>query len=530
MSKVFDADKSFREKIVKVANLIGESVGSTMGPRGRTVVLKPSGRNAIATKDGVSVCRFIDLDDPVENAIAQIIKQAAEETNNSAGDGTTTATVLARAILNEASKYIAAGVSPIEIKRGIDLAVESLVWQLEENAEPITSIDDIINIATISANGDDIVGRLIGEAVQSIGKDGSITIKEGGAMDTTLEVVEGFRMDSGVVSAKFITNNRLNIMKYSDPHFLITDGTIDKVTQIMPALEIAARLKKPLIVMADEIMDEALAALIANAVRGSMKVAAIKAPSYGQERKEILSDLAVSVGATFFSEDRDDERTIEDVKLADLGKADSIEASKYKTTIVNGYGEAEKIQERVDSLEQEITEVEDLRECEKIQARITRLASSVVIIYVGGNTEVEMIERKHRIEDALEAVRSAQTEGMLEGAGVALLRARAVLEGLEVDHPDQASGVDLMEKVCEAPLRQILQNAGESPDLIVAEVDGEVEEGEPRLVYDLVNEEYVDAFEAGIIDPTKVTRCALQNAASAAGALITSNYAIIEVG
>ena len=526
--KKYAHGQGLHEKILSGVNKLADNVASTLGPRGRTVIINQSGRAPIVTKDGVSVARFIDFEDPFENAAANIIKQAAEETNSSAGDGTTTATVLARAILIKAQRHVVAGNSPIEIKRGIDLAVEHLVNAIEEAARPIASLEDIINIATISANGDSVVGRLIGEAVDSIGKDGSITIKEGGAMETSIEIVEGFRFDSGVASPKFITNERLNIMKYEKPYYLITDNVIDQVSQIIPALELIAREKKPLIIVADDIMDEALAALIMNVVRGSLKVAAIKAPAYGEERREILSDLALTVGATFFSEKDDDPRSIESVKLKDLGQSDSIEATKRKTTIVNGSGEPNRIQERMDSLELEIKEVEDLRECEKIQARIARLASSVAIIYVGGKTEVEMIERKHRVEDALEAVRSAQTEGMVEGAGVALLRARACLDSIEVEHPEQEAGIQIMIDVCEAPIRQILENAGARPDLIIDQVEEVGEEG--PLVYDLVTEDFVDAFEAGIIDPAKVTRCALENAASAAGALITTNYAVVEVG
>lgn len=527
--KTYADNAELQSKILNGVNKLADNVASTMGPRGRTVILQQAGRSPIITKDGVSVARFIDLEDPVENAAAQIIKQAAEETNSSAGDGTTTATVLARAIIENAVKHVAAGISPIEIKRGIDIAVEHLVYALEEKAQPITSLDDIINIATISANGDDSIGRLVGEAVDAIGKDGSITIKEGGAMETTLEVVEGFRFDSGLVSSKFITNERTNVMKYDKPFFLITDESIDKVEQILPSLELAARAKKPLIVVANEIMDEALAALIMNAIRGSMKVAAIKPPAYGQERKDILSDLALTVGATFFEQDVIDERTIVDVKLADLGQAESIESTKHKTVIVNGVGEASRIQERMDQIDAEIKELEDIHECERLQARIARLASSVAIIHVGGNTEVEMIEKKHRIEDALEAVRSAQTEGVIEGAGVALLRARVCLEHIsDVEHDDQYAGIQIMEKVCEAPIRQILENAGEKADIIIDALDDENEDGLETLVYDLVDQQYVNPYEAGIVDPCKVTRCALENAASAVGALITTNYAVVE--
>jgi len=527
--KKYTKEQGLHEKILSGVNKLADNVASTMGPRGRTVMIKQSGRAPIVTKDGVSVARFVDFEDPFEDAAASIIKQAAEETNSSAGDGTTTATVLARAIINKAQKYVVAGNSPIEIKRGIELAVKHLVAHIKASSVPISSIDDVINIATISANGDEVVGRLIGEAVDSIGKDGSITIKEGGAIETSVDIVEGFRFDSGIASSKFITNERLNLMKYDNPYLLITDTSISQVSQILPALELVARSNKPLVIVADEVVDEALAAIIMNVVRGSLKVAAIKAPAFGAERREILNDLAITVGATFFSEEDVEAREIESVELKDLGSSASIEATRNKTTIVNGAGSQTKIEERIASLDEEIKDSEDLRECEKFQSRIARLASSVAVIYVGGKTQVEMIEKKHRIEDALEAVRSAQTEGMVEGAGVALLRAKKCLIEVETEHQQQAAGVKLMSEVCEAPIRQILENAGINPDLVIRDIEQQEKNEIALSVFDLVKEDYVDAFENGIIDPAKVTRCALENAASAACALITTNYAIIEV-
>lgn len=524
--KKYANDSGLHEKVLSGVNKLTDNVASTMGPRGRVVILQQSGKTPIATKDGVSVARFVEFEDPFENAAAEIIKQAAEETNSSAGDGTTTATVLARAILTKAHKFIAAGHAPVEIKRGIDVAVENLVHALEESAQPISSIDDIINIATISANGDEVIGKLIGEAVASIGKDGSITIKEGGSVDTTIEIVEGFRFDSGVCSTKFITNERLNTMKHKNPLFLITDETVDQISQIYPALELAAREKKPLIIVADEIQDDALAVLIMNAVRGTLKVAAVKAPAYGEERREILSDLAVAVGATFFSQNSVDPRGISEVVLKDFGTADSIESSRRKTTIVNGNCDPDKVTDRIAFLDAEIEESNDVRECEKLQARIARLASSVAIIFVGGFTETEMIERKHRVEDALEAVRSAQVEGVVTGCGTALLRVREVLDGISIEgHPDQDAGIMVVEQACEAPLRQIILNAELSPDIIISDIETSEEDD---VVYDFIEQDYVDAWEYGIIDPAKVVRCALQNAASAAGTLIMSNYAIIE--
>jgi len=517
--KYYADNEALREKILAGVNKLADNVASTMGPRGRTVILQQAGRSPIITKDGVSVARFVELTDPIENAGAEIIKQAAEETNSAAGDGTTTATVLARAILSKAQKYLVAGASPIEIKRGIDKGVKAVVESLKKQAQPIASLDDVRHIATISANGDEVIGRLIAEAVDSIGKDGSITVKEGGSLDTTVEVVEGFRFDGGVTSSKFITDIRTNTMKYENPYFLITDNTIDRVEQIYPALELVARTGKPLIVIADEVTDEALAVMIMNAIKGTMQVAAIKAPAYGEERRQILSDLALSVGATFF--EIGDDRGLKDIELKDFGTAQRVESTKLKTTIVNGDSDQEKIQERVEGIRAEISQTESIVDCEKLQARITRLVSSVAVVYVGGNTEVEMIEKKHRIEDALEAVKSAQEEGVVPGAGVALMRARAALDDIEVDSEEQRMGVRVVAEACSAPLEQILKNAGQSFDLVKLLLESEVG-------YNVVTEEATDPFKDGIIDPVKVARVALQNAASAAGALITTNFAVVE--
>lgn len=525
--KEYENGTNLRAKVFAGVNKLADNVACTMGPRGRTVIVQQPGRSPIITKDGVTVSRFVNFVDPFENAAAEIIKQAAEETNSSAGDGTTTATVLARALLVGAHKYLVAGTSPILIKRGIDTTVAQLARAIKEISVPIKSLDDIINIATISANGDDVIGRLIGEAVDAIGKDGSITIKEGASLDTTLDIIEGFRFDSGVVSSKFFTNERTNVLQFDKPYYLITDEVISTLDQIIPALKLVSRTKRPLVIIAEDITEEALAAVIMNVVRGSMKVAAIKAPAYGEERREILSDLAVTVGATLFSEDMPDDHSLETVKLKDLGTSASIESSKRKTVITNGAGTVESIQARVTVLDLEIADSDDLQECEKIQSRIARLASSVAIIYVGGNTEVEMIERKHRIEDALEAVRSAQAEGMVEGGGVTLIRLSQTLDNLDFDHPDQRVGLNTVREACEAPLRQILRNADISEDIVLKYIKENSSEDDLKI-YNLANDKYEDAFEAGVIDSAKVLRCALENAASAAGALITSDFAIIE--
>lgn len=521
--KIYQNGDELRARIFSGVNKLADNVASTMGPRGRTVVLHPRGSTPIVTKDGVSVARFVDFEDPFENLAAHIIKQAAEETNAAAGDGTTTATVLSRAIFNEAQKRVVAGVSPIELKRGIDLAVDNILFDLNEQSKPIKSLEDIFNIASISANGDVAIAGLIRDAANSIGKDGSITIKEGKSNDTTLEIIEGFRFDSGLVSPQFITNERLNIMKYEKPYFLVTDYTINKIAQIYPALELVAREKRPLIIIADDFMDEALAALIMNAVRGEIKVAGIKGPAYGGERREILSDLALSVGATFFSEIDVNSKPLEEVKLQDFGTADYIESSTKRTTIVNGNIDEEKLQDRIESLNRQIEESSDLKECEKLQSRIVRLSSSVAVIHVGGNTEVEMVERKHRIEDALEAVKSAQLEGIVTGCGTALLKARNILKKIEVKNEEQKAGVEVVFSACEAPFKQIMNNAGENPEVILSKTDEEFSK-----IYDLTRGSFEDPIEVGIIDPAKVVKCAIKNAGSAAGTLITTNYAIVD--
>jgi chaperonin GroEL len=519
--KTFSKEEELVSRILKGVDALTDYVASTMGPRGRNVILQQKGKNPIVTKDGVTVARFFDAEEPIANAAVQIVKQAAEYTNDVAGDGTTTSTVLARAIYKEALKHVAAGVSPIEIKRGIDKAVEKVCDLLHDQATDIQKIDDVENVATISANGDATVGKIVARAVNDIGKDGSITISEGRSLDTTLEFVEGYRFNSGVASRSFLTDIRTNTMQHTKPFFLITDEVIDDLNQILPALTLAARAKRPLIVVAEEVTDGALAAMVLNATRGSMKVAAIKPPYYGEERKQVLEDLAVSVGATFFSRAAVEPKELQAVELKDLGQSKKIEATKSQTTIVGGSGEGTAIDERVEGLKAELDQTEDMRECERIQARISRLSSSVAVIHVGGATEVEMIERKHRIEDALEAVRSAQAEGIVAGGGTALLLASKDLE-VETDNTEQQSGVAVVKIACQAPLTQMVRNAGDSADVVVSKVL-DLEEG-----YNIVTREYGNMCADGVIDPVKVTKSALQNAASVAGTLITTNFAIVE--
>ena len=522
MSKVFCRENLLNQKLLEGIDILADNVASTMGPRGRTVIIHEKDRRPFATKDGVTVAKFVTLEDPMQNAAVQIMKQAAEETANTAGDGTTTSTVLARSILVESQKYLAAGVSPIELKRGIDKVVAGIVSNIKELSKPVTKLADVENVATISANGDKTIGKLIAEAVDLTGKDGAVTIKEGKSLQTTLEIVEGFRFKGGIAASQFITNERLVVMKHERPLFLITDERVEDIQQLMPTLELAARAKRPLIIIADDIFGEALAAIIVNAMRGSMKVAAIKAPSYGKDRFNILQDLATAVGSTLISAQAG--KSLVDVKLADLGSATTIESNKLWTTIVGGEGDGKAISERIESLREEFKITEDMNECEKIQERITRLSSGVATIHVGGTTEVEMIETKHRIEDALEAVRSAQDEGIIDGGGTALIKAfrKLKISELGLENEQQKAAFKIMSKVVESPLRQMLKNADEPADVIVEKVKAR------DIGYNISTRKYCKLVEVGVIDPAKVSRIALQNAASVATTLITTNFAIVD--
>jgi chaperonin GroEL len=510
-------------KVLNGVNRLADNVAATLGPKGRNVILQEKGKDPIITKDGVTVSAFVHIDDEFENAAAQIIKQATSQTNTMAGDGTTTATVLARQILTDAQRYITAGSSPTELKRGIDLGVEALVTELKANATHIETLNDIESIATISANNDSTIGKLVATAVDKAGKDGSITIEESRSVDTSLNIIEGFRLEAGYAASAFITDPRRAAAHYDTPLILVTDAKIEAVDQILPALEIVSRDGRPLVIVAEEIEGQALAALIMNTVRGSLKIAAIKAPFYGERRRSILADVALSTGAMFFT--RDATISLRDCKLEHFGQCRSIDITKTSTTLIGGKGDFEEIDKRIETLKAELHETEALRDCEKIQERITKLASGVAVINVGASTEVEMIEKKHRVEDALEAVKSAQEEGLVPGGGVALLRASVALQGLDVENEDQQFGVDIVTQAITAPLRQMASNSGLSADLILNMVQQE----SGNMGYDFRNDEMVDMIAVGIIDPVKVTRSALQNAASAAGTLITTSHAIVEL-
>ncbi len=523
MTKHYSSGSDMGQKILNGVNILADNVGSTLGPRGRNVILQEKSKRPIITKDGVTVANFIDLEDPVENAAVQIVKQAAAQTNQVAGDGTTTSTVLAREILNRAQKHISAGTPPVEIQRGIEKAVDAIVENLESISSPIKSEADIAHVASISANNDKTIGNLISKAVSAAGKDGAITVEEAKSHKTSLDLVEGFRMDSGWAASAFITDERRRAATYDDPLILVTDEKIEHVQDIMKILELAARESRPLVFVSTEVEGQALAAMIMNALKGTLKVAAIKAPRYGEERQNILKDLAVSIGATFIS--RSAGKKLQDVRLTDFGNASRIDITRTQTTIIGGRGDQDDIDRTIADLKDDLQEESNLNECEKIQDRIARLASGIAIIRVGGMTEIEMTERKHRIEDALEAVRSAQMEGIVPGGGVALLRATADLE-VEVDNEDQAIGVQIIKQAVEGPLRQMSRNAGLSPDIISTTVRESCREG--NYGYNFVTNEIEDLFETGVIDPVKVTRTSLQNAASVAGTLITTNYSVIQ--
>ena len=523
MTKIYKSDRELHDKIRNGINLLADNVASTLGPRGRNVLITTSDGAPFITKDGVTVARAVTVEDPTADAGLQILKQAAVQTCSDAGDGTTTSIVLARAIFNKAQKYLAADVSPVELKRGIDIAVSAIVPKLQEMSSPIKSEEDIAHIATISANGDETIGKLIAKAVDLVGKDGAITIEEARSVETSLDIVEGFRFDSGYLASAFINDDRRGTVRYEEPIVLVTDHKLDTIDGFMPVLELAARESKPLVIVADEVEGQLLAALIMNAMRGTLKVVAVKAPFYGEERRGVLSDLAASVGATLVT--RESGRKFKDMKLADFGQAQTVEISKYQTCFVGGHGDSEEIDLRVERLKAAIKETESLREAEHLQARITRLSSGIAIIKVGGATEPEMIERKHRIEDALEAAKAAQDSGIVAGGGVALIRAAQAVDWDSLYENDERSfGGKIVREATRTPLQQMAKNAGESPDLIL----NIVESDSGSRGYDFSNGESTDMLERGIIDPVKVTISALINAASVSSTLLTVNHAVIE--
>jgi chaperonin GroEL len=514
-----------RQKLLSGANKLADAVASTLGPRGQNVILYKRGADPVITKDGVSVARVVELDDDYEQAAVEVLRQAALETEKTSGDGTTTSTVLARAILIAANKHITAGASPIDLKRGIDHAVEEIISYLDEISQPVSSEEEIRHVATVSANGDETIGTLIAEAVDAAGKDGAITIEEGRSLKTSMDVVEGFQFEGGYVSPQFVTDERRGTVDYRDVLVLVTDETLDNVEEMLPLLEVVARDGRPFVVVAEEIEGQLLAALIINRMRNGMKIAAVKAPRYGEERRAMLEDIALVTGATFVSKERG--LSLSQVKLEHLGTVKKIEIGKRGTTMADGLGDYEAIEDRIDTLREQIAQTESIHEAERIQQRITRLSSAIAVIKIGGATDIEVTEKKHRVEDALEAVRSAQEEGIVPGGGTALLRCVQAVE-IKARNPDQLRGVETVMEACYAPITQILQNAGVSCDIVLNQLLGHTDSH--TLGFNVRTETFEDLIESGVIDPAKTVKCALQNAASAAGTLLTTNCAVLKKG
>jgi chaperonin GroEL len=514
-----------RQRLLSGANKLADAVASTLGPRGQNVILYTRGAAPVITKDGVTVARVVELEDDYEQAAVEVLRQAALETERTSGDGTTTSTVLARAILMAAQKHIAAGASSTDVKRGIDLAVDALCEEIDNMAQTVSSEEDIQHVATVSANGDETIGALIAEAVAAAGKDGAITIEESRSLKTSLDVVEGFSFNGGYVSPQFVTDERRGTIDYADALVLVTDASLDTVEEMLPILEVVARDGRPFVIVAEEIEGQLLAALIINRLRNNMKIAAVKAPRYGEERRTILEDLATVTGATFIS--KDSGLRLRDVKLEHLGGAKKVEISKYHTTLADGATDYDALDERIEMLKTQVSETDNLAEAEAVQQRITRLSSAIGVIRIGGATEIEVTEKKHRVEDALEAVRSAQEAGVVPGGGTALLKATRSLD-LTPPNADQMRGAQALVEACYAPITQILKNAEISSDIVVNSLS--FDDHEKNVGFNVRTEKFEDLIVSGVIDPAKTVKCALQNAASAAGTLLTTNCAVLRKG
>ncbi|WP_154169975.1 chaperonin GroEL [Vibrio metschnikovii] len=512
-----------RIKMLEGVNVLADAVKVTLGPKGRNVVLDKSFGAPVITKDGVSVAREIELEDKFQNMGAQMLKEVASQANDASGDGTTTATVLAQAIITEGLKAVAAGMNPMDLKRGIDKAVVAAVEALKNLSAPCADTKAIAQVGTISANSDSSVGNIIAEAMEKVGRDGVITVEEGQGLQDELDVVEGMQFDRGYLSPYFINNQEAGSVDLDNPFILLVDKKISNIRELLPALEGVAKASRPLLIVAEDVEGEALATLVVNNMRGIVKVAAVKAPGFGDRRKSMLQDIAILTGGTVISEEIGLE--LEKVTLEDLGQAKRISITKENTTIIDGAGEEGAIKGRVAQIRQQIEDATSDYDKEKLQERVAKLAGGVAVIKVGATTEVEMKEKKDRVEDALHATRAAVEEGVVAGGGVALIRAAAKVAGLEGDNEDQTVGIRLALRAMEAPIRQIVKNAGEE-DSVVA---NNVRAGEGNYGYNAATGEYGDMIEMGILDPTKVTRSALQFAASVAGLMITTEAMVTEL-
>lgn len=512
-----------RQKMVNGVNVLANAVRVTLGPKGRNVVLDRAFGGPHITKDGVSVAKEIELKDKFENMGAQMVKEVASKTNDVAGDGTTTATVLAQSIVAEGMKYVTAGMNPTDLKRGIDKAVAALVDELKNIAKPCDTSKEIAQVGSISANSDEQVGAIIAEAMEKVGKEGVITVEDGKSLENELDVVEGMQFDRGYLSPYFINDAEKQIAALDNPFVLLFDKKISNIRDLLPVLEQVARASRPLLIIAEDVEGEALATLVVNNIRGILKTVAVKAPGFGDRRKAMLQDIAILTGGVVISEEVG--LSLEKATLDDLGQAKRIEIGKENTTIIDGFGDAAQIEARVAEIRQQIETATSEYDKEKLQERVAKLAGGVAVIKVGAATEVEMKEKKDRVEDALHATRAAVEEGVVAGGGVALLRARAALENLHTGNADQDAGVQIVLRAVESPLRQIVANAGGEPSVVV----NKVLEGKGNYGYNAGSGEYGDMIEMGVLDPAKVTRSALQHAASIAGLMLTTDCMIAEI-
>ena len=515
--------ESARVRMIAGVNVLADAVKVTLGPKGRNVVLERSFGAPTVTKDGVSVAKEIELKDKFENMGAQMVKEVASKTSDVAGDGTTTATVLAQSIVTEGMKYVAAGMNPMDLKRGIDKAVTATIEELKKISKPCTTSKEIAQVGSISANSDENIGKIIADAMDKVGKEGVITVEDGKSLDNELDVVEGMQFDRGYLSPYFINNPDRQIAVLEDPYVLLHDKKISNIRDLLPVLEQVAKAGKPLLIVAEDVDGEALATLVVNNLRGILKTCAVKAPGFGDRRKAMLEDIAILTGGTVIAEELG--LKIENVTLKDLGKAKRIEVAKEDTTIIDGAGKEDQIKARVATIRKQIEEATSDYDKEKLQERVAKLAGGVAVIKVGAATEVEMKEKKARVEDALHATRAAVEEGIVPGGGVALLRAKAAVAKVKGDNADQEAGIKIVLRAIEQPMREIARNAGDEPSVVV----NKVLEGKGNFGYNAQTGEYGDMVAMGVLDPTKVTRCALQNAASVAALMLTTDAMVAEL-
>jgi chaperonin GroEL len=524
MAKEIKFDIEARDGLKRGVDALANAVKVTLGPKGRNVIIGKSFGGPTVTKDGVTVAKEIELSDPLENMGAQMVKEVASKTNDLAGDGTTTATVLAQAIVKEGLKNVAAGANPMDLKRGIDKAVECIVADLTKQAKVVGSDSEKIKqIASISANNDDVIGELIATAFAKVGKEGVITVEEAKGTDTYVDVVEGMQFDRGYLSPYFVTNPEKMEVELESPYILLYDKKVSSLKELLPVLEPVAQSGKPLLIIAEDVDGEALSTLVVNKLRGALKIAAVKAPGFGDRRKAMLEDIAILTGGTVISEERG--YTLENTTIDMLGTAKRVSIDKDNTTIVSGSGDADMIKNRVNQIKGQMEATTSEYDKEKLQERLAKLAGGVAVLYVGAASEVEMKEKKDRVDDALHATRAAVEEGIVAGGGVALLRAKASLSSLKSINADEATGIQIISRAVEAPLRTIVENAGLEGSVVVAKVA----EGKGDFGYNAKTDEYVDMLKAGIIDPKKVTRVALENAASVAGMILTTECALVDI-